>query len=121
MEQTLHMSIIYTYQKSKKKTKTKKQIAEYEAWLKQVNSTKTNFSKGLVVKGKIEPLKQSKPFVRESPKYPSLVTLGGSCTKPIHGKVYTGTAMKGIGTLHKSNAVPIFTDEEAKDQAAMRR
>jgi len=29
--------------------------------------------------------------------------------------------MIGIGTLHKSNAVPIFTDEEAKDQASMRR
>jgi hypothetical protein len=34
---------------------------------------------------------------------------------------YTGDKMKGIGTLHKSNAVPIFTDEEAKDQANMRR
>ena len=34
---------------------------------------------------------------------------------------YTGTAIKGIGTLHKSNAVPVFTDDEAKDQANMRR
>lgn len=34
---------------------------------------------------------------------------------------YTGDKMKGIGTLHKSNAVPIFTDEEAIDQANMRR
>ena len=34
---------------------------------------------------------------------------------------YTGDNMKGIGTLHKSNAVPIFTDEEAQDQANMRR
>jgi hypothetical protein len=53
--------------------------------------------------------------------YPSKVTPGGDCTKPVLGKVYTGTAMKGIGTLHKSNAVPIFTDEEAIDQANMRR
>ena len=29
--------------------------------------------------------------------------------------------MKGIGTLHKSNAVPIFSNEEAKDQANMWR
>ena len=34
---------------------------------------------------------------------------------------YTGDKMLGIGTLHKSNAVPIFSDEEAKDQARMRR
>ena len=35
--------------------------------------------------------------------------------------VYTGNNIKGIGTLHKSNAVPIFTDEEAVDIAHMRR
>ena len=34
---------------------------------------------------------------------------------------YTGEAMIGIGTLHKSNAVPIFNEQEAKDQASMRR
>jgi len=34
---------------------------------------------------------------------------------------YTGTAIKGIGTMHKSNAVPIFTDEEAIDISKMRR
>jgi hypothetical protein len=36
-------------------------------------------------------------------------------------KVYTGDKIIGIGTLHKSNAVPIFSDEEAKDIAKMRR
>ena len=35
--------------------------------------------------------------------------------------VYTGTAMKGIGTMHKSNSVPIFTDEQAIEIAHMRR
>ena len=51
----------------------------------------------------------------------SLVTTSGSTTKPIQGKVYTGTAMIGIGTLHKSNAVPVFKAEDLKDQAKMRR
>lgn len=36
-------------------------------------------------------------------------------------KVYTGTKIKGIGTMHKSNAVPIFSDEEAVAIANMRR
>jgi hypothetical protein len=36
-------------------------------------------------------------------------------------KVYTGTKIKGIGTMHKSNAVPIFSDEEAVAIATMRR
>jgi hypothetical protein len=36
-------------------------------------------------------------------------------------KVYTGTKVKGIATMHKSNAVPVFSDEEAKDISRMRR
>ena len=34
---------------------------------------------------------------------------------------YTGTKILGIGTMHKSNAVPVFSDEEAKDISTMRR
>ena len=34
---------------------------------------------------------------------------------------YTGTKMLGIGTLHKSNGVPIFSDQEARDISSMRR
>jgi protein-tyrosine-phosphatase len=34
---------------------------------------------------------------------------------------YTGTKILGIGTMHKSNAVPVFSDEEAHDIATMRR
>lgn len=34
---------------------------------------------------------------------------------------YTGTLVKGIATMHKSNAVPVIDDEQAKDIARMRR
>ena len=34
---------------------------------------------------------------------------------------YTGTLVKGISTLHKSNAVPIIDEREAKEHATMRR
>ena len=56
----------------------------------------------------------------DQPKIPSLPFTGGPCTKP-EQKVYTGTKVKGIGTMHKSNAVPIFSDEEAVDISKMRR
>ena len=36
-------------------------------------------------------------------------------------KKYTGTLVKGIGTMHKSNAVPIIDEEQMKDIARMRR
>lgn len=34
---------------------------------------------------------------------------------------YTGNNILGIGTLHKSNAVPVFSQDEAKEIARMRR
>lgn len=69
-----------------------------------------------------EPLtyKLSAPAGRSNTNHiPSRVTEGGS-TAPVH-KVYTGTKILGIGTMHKSNAVPIFSDQEAQDIARMRR
>lgn len=61
-----------------------------------------------------------KPHVRETPKIPSLNTGFHDCSKK-ETPVYTGTMIKGIGTMHKSNAVPIFSDEHAVDIARMRR
>lgn len=56
------------------------------------------------------------------PRIPSLN--GGADMSPATKapeKVYTGTKIIGIGTMHKSNAVPIFSDEEAVAIATMRR
>ena len=50
----------------------------------------------------------------------SLPFSGGACTMPAV-KVYTGTMVKGIATMHKSNAVPVFSSEEAVDISKMRR
>ena len=55
------------------------------------------------------------------PRIPSLDTgHKGAVTvkKPMQ---YTGDKIVGIGTMHKSNAVPIFSDQEAKDISSMRR
>ena len=64
--------------------------------------------------------KLSAPVGRNTTNHiPSRVTEGGS-TASVH-KVYTGTKILGIGTMHKSNAVPIFSDEEAVEISRMRR
>ena len=60
------------------------------------------------------------PACRETPKIPSLPFTADPCVKK-ETQRYTGTAMKGIGTMHKSNSVPIFTDEQAVEIATMRR
>jgi phage/plasmid primase-like uncharacterized protein len=51
---------------------------------------------------------------------PSKVTTGGDCTKK-EVIQYTGTKMLGIGTMHKSNSVPVFSDDEAIAISTMRR
>ena len=68
-----------------------------------------------------EPLsyKLTTPVGRSTAHIPSRSTPGGS-TAPVH-KVYTGTKVKGIATMHKSNAVPVFSDEEAVEISKMRR
>lgn len=56
----------------------------------------------------------------DQPRIPSRVSDGGSATLA-PAKVYTGTKVKGIATMHKSNAVPVFSDEEAVEISTMRR
>jgi len=60
------------------------------------------------------------PPGRETPRYPSLDTGGVHHTAPVH-KVYTGTKVLGIATMHKSNAVPVFAAEDAVEISRMRR
>jgi hypothetical protein len=113
--QFLHTSL----GKSKKKKPTAKQRELQSSWETMLKkyTTKT-----------IVPKKQSlsdvyslgKPACRETPKIPSLPFTGAPCPKKPN-PVYTGTAIKGIGTMHKSNAVPVFSDQEAMEIATMRR
>ena len=60
------------------------------------------------------------PPGRETPKIVSQDTGWVPCTTAANQE-YTGTKVKGIGTMHKSNAVPIFSDEEAVEISTMRR
>jgi hypothetical protein len=100
------MGLIYTSQKSKQSHK--KGIKPY-AKAKRAPA----YLQGV--------LEVSKPFVRETIHYPSHSTTGFAvCAKKLDN-VYTGDNIVGIGTMHKSNAVPIFNDNQAKDLATMRR
>ena len=59
------------------------------------------------------------PPGRSTQHIPSRDTGGNATLAP--AKVYTGTKVKGIATMHKSNAVPVFSDEEAIEISRMRR
>jgi hypothetical protein len=60
------------------------------------------------------------PEGRNTTAHLKSVDTGGNATLKAP-KVYTGTKVKGIATMHKSNAVPVFSDEEAVDISKMRR
>lgn len=103
--------------KSKPKLKPKKEREEYQTWLAkhQVPITKK-------VMRNVQPWTyELAPPARQTQKIPSLnASMMGSATLQPK-KVYTGDKILGIGTLHKSNAVPVFSAEEAEDMAKMRR
>jgi hypothetical protein len=62
-------------------------------------------------------------FVRETPEYPSLTTQSTAhATGKKESPKYTGDLLIGIGTLHKSNLVPVMRGTtQAEDIAKMRR
>jgi hypothetical protein len=115
------MNVIYTSNRSsaKKRKPTAKQRelqADWEKLLKKYEPKKP------LVATKDEALSYSlgRSARRETPRIPSHPFVASACTKA-PDKVYTGSAIKGIGTMHKSNAVPVFSDEQAIEIATMRR
>jgi hypothetical protein len=84
-------------------------------YLKSVIQTRAAISE-TTVKAKIP----SYQIPRSEKKIPSLVTVKCQTSSP---KVnhYTGSAIVGIATMHKSNAIPVFSVEDAKDVSKMRR
>lgn len=116
------MGLIYTNTSSKIKAKKKpgwqKAQAEYDAWLKKHGIDSTKRKKKVTVVN--SPVVVSGIVPRETPHYPSLNSFSGS-TAPVEKKVYTGDKIVGIAAMHKSNLVPIFNDDAAKDVASMRR
>ncbi len=111
--------IIYTNQsfKRKKRKPNAKQRARQASWQSLLDRWDI---KPVDVKKSKTVLVKDTPYRRETIQYPSLNSGLGNAYKP-KDKFYTGSAMLGIGTLHKSNAVPVFSKEDAEEQAKMRR
>lgn len=63
---------------------------------------------------------QYKSLMEEAVKNGTFCQLGGKGDKKETLR-YTGTLIKGIATMHKSNAIPVIDDQHAIDIAKMRR
>jgi len=69
---------------------------------------------------RIEQAKQYKSLMEDYMKSGNYHQINGVCTRR-ENPVYTGTLVKGIATMHKSNAVPVISQQEAEDISKMRR
>lgn len=113
--------IIYGYIPKSKKRKIPKLVKQrHEEWLASIQaiSPKRNISNS--IKKTITEYSPKIPPGRETPRFASVNTGFVPCTKKLPFS-YTGDKMKGVATMHKSNAVPVFTDNEAKEISSMRR
>ena len=116
--------MIYSNTKSKVKPKTmpKAEREQYATWCAKygIDPTGKTKKKKEVERNIALPGTVYKTFIRETIRYPSLNT-GGFATTSKKTQVYTGDKMLGIAVMHKSNLVPIFTEENAKEVSRMRR
>lgn len=107
-----------------------KEFNEYNALMRRLGSkTKTleqykAYRSGKLRRSRGKPLAKSPleatTLRRESPKIPSgdMYDRFTAAKREMH---YTGDKLVGIATMHKSNMVPVFKQEDAEDIARMRR
>lgn len=110
------MTLIHTHiPKRKKRKPTAKQRdlqASWEQLMKKYEPKKPVAAK---------PYREPSAYRRETANYPSVDTGVTGAVTTAKTPQYTGNAMMGIATLHKSNAVPVFTQEDAIEISRMRR
>lgn len=92
--------------------------ARREAGLLQV--TFSNYKKMQRGTLKVSESLYATSYIRPSPKVPSGDGFG-TCAPRKEEKHYTGGNLLGIATMHKSNSVPVFRQQDAEDIARMRR
>ena len=113
---TMHMLPVYytttNSKKRRKKTKTASILAEEAKTAKLLE--KLGYKRGMDFRHEFPNYRISKSNAKTSDKV-------GNGFKNM-AKQYTGNELAGIGTLHKSNMVPVRKDStDAKDIARMRR
>lgn len=99
----------------KQQAQRKKEIQQAREKMLAKHKTRYDHIKGMI------PIKRESSIVmRDIPNVPSLNSFAGN-TERRDKKEYTGTKLVGIATMHKSNMVPVFSQEEAEQISKMRR
>ena len=116
------MAIIYLNTRSKKTRKQRqKEKDAWELYKEKYGLTENKArTKQIVQVWKPEAVNVMRAGADDFKKFKSVETGVQVATKAPEKK-YTGDAIVGIATMHKSNLVPIFNAQAAKDVANMRR
>jgi len=109
--------------KGKKKWASSDQKREAELLEYEWQKIKDKYAPKTKLKVERKSFVSPKPLRRDAdqPRVPSLDTGVKGAVNVRMPLQYTGDNIVGIGTMHKSNAVPIFSEQEAKDISSMRR
>lgn len=114
------MGIVYYSTKFKKTKKQRdKEKDAWKAYCEKYNLKESKDQSRVKSTGILTPVVTG-VYRRETRHIPSLGNGIGNAAKN-DVKQYTGDKMLGVAAMHKSNLVPIFSDEQAKDAATMRR
>lgn len=116
---TMHMLPVYyttsRYNSKKRKRKISQKEMDsrlrHQKFLKKMGVTES--------KGNVS-VNEFPNYTDDRPTIPTSDVIGGVCAKKERMQ-YTGTFIKGIAVMHKSNAVPITDKKQAVEVSQMRR
>tara|TARA_B100000085_G_scaffold214482_1_gene198666 strand:- start:6379 stop:6774 length:396 start_codon:yes stop_codon:yes gene_type:complete len=112
------------YKKRKQKGRTKKDIEAqkyHDKWLRKMGAHPDQITESKKKNANSSIL--SVPDYRSSGNsIPTSDVIPGGSTAPQERQIYSGERrLLGVATMHKSNMVPVFDRDDAKDIAQMRR
>ena len=112
------------YKKRKQKGRTKKDIEAqryHDKWLRKMGAHPDQITESKK-KNVGVPVLSVPDYRPRGNTIPTSDVIPGGSTAPKERLVYSGERrLLGVATMHKSNMVPVFDREDAKDIAQMRR
>ena len=112
------------FKKRKTKNKSKKQLeanAKHDKWLRKMNAHPEQIAANKEKNANV-PIRSIPDYSSNRNTIPTSDVIPGGSTAPAERQVYSGERrLLGVAIMHKSNLVPVFDSEDAKEIARMRR
>ena len=112
------------FKKRKTKNKSKKQLeanAKHDKWLRKMNAHPEQIAANKEKNANV-PIRSIPDYSSNRNTIRTSDVIPGGSTAPAERQVYSGERrLLGVAIMHKSNLVPVFDSEDAKEIARMRR